>query len=331
MSPAHTRSGVGTVRDGGGHVGRGARSVPGPRRHQDGYEHLEPVLTTYCGTCPGSAERERLRERLVTGYLPVARNIAARYAGRGESVEDLVQVASIGLLHAIERYHPDRGDSFLAFAVPTITGEVRRHFRDKTWSMRVPRRLKESRRLINTSVARLSQELGRAPRPSEIAAHLRLPVEEVLEGLEAAQAYKAASLDALVSVDPGAGEQGRPLSELLGSPDPGFELITDSRAVGPYLAALPERERRLLIMRFYQNMTQTQIADTIGVSQMHVSRLLSGTLARLREAIVTDQPAGHVRGTRESRSSTTPCEPRRSPVVSREVKRCAREGDAGPC
>jgi RNA polymerase sigma-B factor len=244
----------------------------------------------HAATPPGSGERARLREQLVAGYLSVAQRIARRYAGRGEPIEDLIQIASIGLINAIDRYDPGRGDHFLAFAVPTITGEVRRHFRDKTWSMRVPRRLKDLHVLINTTVMELSQRLGRAPRPSEIAASLDLPTDMVLEALAASQAYRPASLDGLVRPGGNSDHDTPALGEYLGAPDTGFELFTQSRAVAPYLAALPARERAIVIMRFYHDMTQTQIAEKIGISQMHVSRLLSSTLAGLRNAVITDRP-----------------------------------------
>lgn len=260
----------------------------GPDRRRDVYEDLEPLLAAHAASPPGSGERARLRDRLVAGYLPVAHNIARRYARRGEPIEDLIQVASIGLIHAIDRYDPGRGDHFLAFAVPTITGEVRRHFRDRTWSMRVPRRLKDLHVVVNSTVVELSQRLGRAPRPSEIAGSLELPTDTVLEVLAASLAYQANSLDSLGR--PGGDGDVPARGEFIGAPDPNYDLFTDSRAVAPYLAARSDRERTILIMRFYRDMTQTQIAEEIGISQMHVSRLLSATLARLRDDVNTDQP-----------------------------------------
>lgn len=250
------------------------------------YEHLEPVLAAYAATAPQEPERARLRERLATGYLPVARNVARRYAGRGEPLEDLTQVGCIGLLKAIDRYDPELGYHFLSFAIPTITGEIRRHFRDKTWSMRVPRRLKDLHVAINPAVVELSAQLHRAPRPSEIAAHLQTSTAEIIEALHAAQAYRPASLEGSLYPTTDA----TPLADTLGTPEPRYELFTNIHSLAPHLAALPARERNIVIMRFYQDMTQTQIAEKIGVSQMHISRLLAATLIKLRDAIDAHPP-----------------------------------------
>lgn len=271
--------------------------VPSPRAEMNPegsteFEHLVPLLAAYAGSAPTCGDRARLREKLVEGYLPLARRIAGRYANRGEPVDDLVQAATIGLIYAIDRFDLERGDKFLAFAVPTITGEVRRHFRDKTWAMRVPRRLKGLHLRINASAGELSQRLRRAPRPSEIAADLNVPVDAVIEGLTAAQAYTATSLERVLDPDAGDERASRAPGEVVGQLDANLELFVDSHAIAPYLAALPARQREILIMRFYYDMTQTQIGETIGVSQMHVSRLLSATLSRLREEVIADQPAG---------------------------------------
>lgn len=174
----------------------GARDEPGrSARGDDDYSHLEPLLAGYAVNRSADRDDRELRDRLIAGYRPIALHIARRYHGRGEPLEDLEQVASIGLLKAIDRFRPDFGTPFLAYAVPTITGEVRRHFRDLTWSMRVPRRLKELHLAINRAVVELSQLLDRSPRPTDIAARLGISVDEVLEGLEASQSYRAGSLD----------------------------------------------------------------------------------------------------------------------------------------
>lgn len=251
---------------------------------QDEYGHLTGTLAAYAEADPRSPRRLRLRDELVAGYLPVAHHIAARYANRGEPLEDLKQVASLGLVAALNRYQPDLCRSFLGFAIPTITGEVRRHFRDRTWSMRVPRRLKELNLEINKTVTAMAQELGRAPRPSEIASVLRRPLDEVLEALEASQAYRAESLDQAV----GREEEAASLGDRLGEIDGRYELVTSCHSVAPHLAELPEREREILIMRFFEDMTQTQIAARFGISQMHVSRLLAKTLERLRTVLTAD-------------------------------------------
>ena len=159
------------------------------------YGHLAPLLTEYASLAPDDPRREAMRDVLVTGYLPVAQHIARRFAGRGEPLDDLVQVATVGLINAVDRFSPERGADFFSFAVPTISGEIRRHFRDLGWSMRVPRRLKDLHVSINGVVSELSQSLGRAPKPTEIAEHLGVPLSEVLEGLEASEAYRSSSLD----------------------------------------------------------------------------------------------------------------------------------------
>jgi RNA polymerase sigma-B factor len=159
------------------------------------YDHLNGILAAYAETEPGSPRRARIQEQLVAEYLPIAHHIAQRYANRGEPLDDLKQVASLGLVSALDRYQPELGRNFLAYAIPTITGEIRRHFRDRTWSMRVPRRLKELTLDINRAVTDMTQHLGRAPKPSEIAARLDVSLDDVLEALEAGQAYRAESLE----------------------------------------------------------------------------------------------------------------------------------------
>ena len=248
------------------------------------YGHLSPLLVEYAALDPDDPRRERLRDQLVTGFLPVARNIARRFNNRGEPLEDLVQVATVGLIHAVDRFSPDRGSDFFSFAVPTISGEVRRHFRDLGWSMRVPRRLKDLHVSINGAVSQLSQDLGRAPRPSEIAAHLDVPVADVLEGLEASEAYRSSSLDEMLSSEQGSATVG----ELVGEADAELDRVDFRQALRPLLAGLAERERTIVLLRFFGNMTQTQIADQVGISQMHVSRLLAQTLDRLRTGLDPD-------------------------------------------
>jgi RNA polymerase sigma-B factor len=247
------------------------------------YAHLAPLFTEFAALPVDHPDRIALRNKLVTGYLPVVQHIARRFAGRGEPVDDLEQAGTVGLLNAVDRFEPDRGIDFLSYAVPTITGEVRRHFRDRTWSMRVPRRLKDLQCSINGAVGPLSQELNRAPRPSEIAARLGISTEEVVEGLDAQQAYRSTSLDELVS---GADTA---LTDTLGSADVELDKVEYRQTLAPLLDELPERERTILVLRFFGNMTQTQIADRVGISQMHVSRLLAQTVAGLRRRMLSDE------------------------------------------
>jgi RNA polymerase sigma-B factor len=243
------------------------------------YAHLIPVQRRYAELAIDDPDRQRLREQLINGYRPMAEHIARRFAGRGEPLDDLVQVATMGLINAVDRFEPDRGSDFFSFAVPTITGEVRRYFRDHGWSTRVPRRLKDLHIAIRGTLAELSQQLGRAPRPSEIAARLDLPLADVIEGLRAGDAYRSSSLDEML----GSGEGSATLGELMGGLDGDLALIDDREALRPLLADLAPRERTILTLRFFRQMTQTQIAEQVGISQMHVSRVLRQTLAELRE------------------------------------------------
>ncbi|HEX3590245.1 MAG TPA: SigB/SigF/SigG family RNA polymerase sigma factor [Pseudonocardiaceae bacterium] len=234
-------------------------------------------------------DRRTLRDRIVAEHLPVAEHIARRFRNKGQPDDDLRQVAAIGLIQAVDRFDPTRGSDFLAFAVPTITGEVRRYFRDATWSMRVPRRVKELHAAITAKTVELSHELGRAPRPSELAEALERPVEEIHEGLAAANAYHSDSLDELVSVADGATTS---MGDLLGDEDERLAEVVDREALLPALATLPERERAIVVLRFFGNLTQTQIADRVGLSQMHVSRLLAASIAQLHTAMTGGQAPG---------------------------------------
>jgi len=245
----------------------------------DEYAHLAPLHCRYAGLAADDPARPGLREQLISGYLPMAQHIARRFAGRGEPLDDLVQVATVGLINAVDRFEPARGSDFISFAVPTITGEVRRYFRDHGWSTRVPRRLKDLNIAIRGVLPELSQHLGRAPRPSEIAARLGLPTSEVIEGLRAGEAYRSSSLDGIL----GSGEGSVTLGELMGGLDADLVLIEDREALRPLLAELAPRERTILALRSFRQLTQTQIAEQVGISQMHVSRVLRQTLDHLRE------------------------------------------------
>ncbi|MCX5069957.1 SigB/SigF/SigG family RNA polymerase sigma factor [Micromonospora lupini] len=222
--------------------------------------------------------RATLRDRAIEAWLPLANHLAHRYSGRGEPTDDLAQTAAVGLIKAIDKFDPSRGVDFAGYAIPTIIGELKRHFRDRTWDIRVPRRLQELRLAISDANSSLLQTLGRSPTVADIAAHLKLTEEEVLEGLEGARAYNAVSL----STPTGDGDRATELGDMLGGEDNEFELAELRVALGPALATLDEREQKILTLRFYGNLTQSQIADQIGVSQMHVSRLLARALTKLR-------------------------------------------------
>lgn len=223
-------------------------------------------------------ERRRLLDEVVLLNMPLARSLAARYRDRGEPLDDLVQVACLALVKAAHGYCPGRGRGFVAYAVPTITGELRRHFRDRGWQVRPPRRLQELRLALEVAAHDLSQDLGRAPTVVELAAQLDVPQEDVVETLAAAQGYSATSLDA-----PADGPDGTPLGETLGAEDAELDRVLDTLVVTPMLAGLPPRDRRILALRFFRGWTQSQIAEDIGVTQMQVSRLLAKALRRLRE------------------------------------------------
>jgi RNA polymerase sigma-B factor len=225
----------------------------------------------------GHPSRPALRDRTIEAWAPLAKHLAKRYAGRGEPTDDLIQVAMVGMIKAVDRFETDRGVEFAGFAIPTIVGELKRHFRDRTWSIRVPRRLQELRLAITGANNTLSHTLGRAPTVADIATHLGVTEEEVLEGLEGARAYNATSLSTPVGA-----EGSTELGETLGGADDAFELAENRIGLAPALAALDERERKIVLLRFYGNLTQSQIAEQVGVSQMHVSRLLTKALARMR-------------------------------------------------
>lgn len=235
-------------------------------------------------TDPGISEERRTdcRDELVRLHLPLVDHCARRFLNRGEPFEDLVQVGTIGLIKSIDRFDVVRGVEFSTYATPTIIGEIKRYFRDKGWAIRVPRRLQELRISINAVTGELSQQLGRSPTPAEIAERLECSVEDVLEGVESANAYSTLSLDASESEDgPG------PLLESMGRLDPSLEHIEVRESIKPLLEALPDREKKILLLRFFKGMTQSQIAAEIGVSQMHVSRLLNKTLEQLRESMTS--------------------------------------------
>jgi RNA polymerase sigma-B factor len=229
-------------------------------------------------------ERARIRGYLVELHLPLVEYLARRFRNRGEWLDDLTQVATIGLIKSIDRFDLDRGVEFSTYATPTIVGEIKRHFRDKGWAVRVPRRLQELKLSLTKAIGELAQREGRAPTVSELAAHLQMSEEEVLEGLESANAYSTVSLDA-----PDSGDEDAPaVSDSLGMVDDALEGVEYRESLKPLLEQLPPREKKILLLRFFGNMTQSQIAVELGISQMHVSRLLARTLAQLREGLTTE-------------------------------------------
>ncbi len=230
-----------------------------------------------------ASSREDAREGLVHLHLPLVQHCARRFRNRGEPYEDLVQVGTIGLLKSIDRFDGERGVEFSTYATPTIIGEIKRYFRDKGWAIRVPRRLQELRMQISAATADLTQSLGRSPTPRELAERVGCTVEEIVEGLESNNAYATLSLDAGDDHD----DSATRLLDALGSDDENIEHVEIRESIKPLLDALEAREKKILLLRFFKNMTQSQIAEEIGVSQMHVSRLLTRTLAQLRESLET--------------------------------------------
>ncbi|MFN2543496.1 MAG: RNA polymerase sigma factor SigF, partial [Actinomycetota bacterium] len=224
-------------------------------------------------------ENSEVRQELIEAHLGLVEYLARRFAGRGEPLEDLVQVGTIGLVKAVDRFDPDREVEFSTYATPTIVGELKRHFRDKGWAVRVPRRLQELNLQLGDIIGKLSQELGRSPTVSEMAEAAGTSEEEVLEGLDSAHAYS------LVSLDAPAGEEDLTLHDQIGDEDETIELLEYRASLVPLLDELPPRERTMLFLRFFKGMTQSEIADRLGISQMHVSRLLAKTLATLRDGL----------------------------------------------
>ncbi|MDX3374619.1 RNA polymerase sigma factor SigF [Streptomyces sp. ME02-6991-2A] len=234
---------------------------------------------------PPGPERETLREETICAWLPMAHRLAARFRNRGESLDDLRQVAAMGLVKAVDRYDPARGKAFETFAVPTVTGELKRHFRDHTWDVHVPRRVQDLRNRVRTARRDLTQRLGgRAPTCAEIASEAGLAEEDVLLGLEALDSYSALSLDAEQAGTDG----GTTLADRLGSWDHALDVAVDREAVKPGLRKLPERERTILYLRYFRDMTQVSIAERLGISQMHVSRLISRSCERVRAGALKD-------------------------------------------
>lgn len=258
-------------------------------RHDTEYGHLLPLFQRMRDPSLPQPERDRAREELVAGHLPLAEHIAQKYQRRGQPIEDLRQVARVGLIGAVDRFDDERGCDFVSFAVPTIMGEIRKYFRDATWMISVPRRLKELNRSIARAASELATELGRAPRPQQIAARLGISLEAVYEGLQAGMAYQAESLDT------SARDQDEDTSgtRQFGLADPGLDLVENRQTLQSALAALPERETEIVRLRFFEELTQRQIAARLGISQVHVSRLLSQCVAQLRTAFMAEQDWPH--------------------------------------
>ncbi|MEV7028257.1 SigB/SigF/SigG family RNA polymerase sigma factor [Kitasatospora sp. NPDC093558] len=246
-------------------------------------ELSDALFARLAGLARETSAYSYVRGTIIELNMPLVRFIAARFRHRAEDMDDILQVGTIGLIKAVDGYDPHRGVEFVTYAIPTIAGEIKRFFRDTSWPVRVPRSMQELYLTVARGSDRLEQRLGRLPLPEEIAEDLHLTVEQATEGLVAGRVYRPNSLDALRDQD--TDESGSALLDRLGVCDPGIELADFRTAVRPLLAGLPEREQTVLKLRFWEGRTQSEIADRIGVSQMHVSRLLTATLARLREQL----------------------------------------------
>jgi RNA polymerase sigma-B factor len=253
-----------------------------------GTEHVRArsaeLFATLRGDDTTEVERAMARDDLVHLHLSLVEHCARRFRNRGEPFEDLVQVGTIGLIKAVDRFETDRGVEFSTYATPTVIGEIKRHFRDKGWAIRVPRRLQELRMQIGGATSELTQRLGRSPTPRELAEAIGCTVEEIVEGIESSHAYATLSLDASDDSDDGPPA----MLATLGKLDADIEHVEVRESLKPLLDGLGEREKKILLLRFFKNMTQSQIAEEIGVSQMHVSRLLTRTLAQLRTSLEQD-------------------------------------------
>lgn len=244
-------------------------------------DEVRSLFTAY-RRATSEEEQSRHREKLVDQHIGLVEFLARRFRNRGEPLEDLIQVGTIGLLKAIERFDLEREVEFSTYATPTIVGELKRHFRDKGWAVRVPRRLQELHLELTKVVGNLGQELGRSPTVNEIAEAAGATEEEVLEGLEIAQAYNFTSIDAPMDSDDGGSTS---FADQLGAEDEHLENLEYRASLAPEMQKLPEREQQILYLRFFRGLTQSEIADRLGISQMHVSRLLNRTLVQLREAL----------------------------------------------
>ncbi|NJC70323.1 SigB/SigF/SigG family RNA polymerase sigma factor [Planosporangium thailandense] len=251
--------------------------------NRDFDERVSALVESMCALVPGDPARAERRTQLINVCRPLAACLARRYRNRGEPLDDLVQIATVGLIKAVDAYDPRRGVPFGSYAVPTIVGEIKRHFRDRGWAVRVPRRLQELRLRISREADPLTQRLGRNPTVADLAADLGEREEDIIAGLACAPAYRTVSLQ--VSL-PGA--EGAELMDVLGAADPLLEGVEHREALRPLIAQLPDRERRILHLRFFANMTQAQIAAATGISQMHVSRLLGQSLRTLRKGLLAD-------------------------------------------
>ncbi|MGI8870352.1 MAG: SigB/SigF/SigG family RNA polymerase sigma factor [Mycobacteriales bacterium] len=246
-------------------------------------DDIAAQFETLASLAPDDPTRVKVREEIINSQLGLARRIAARFRGRGIFDDDLEQVARLGLIRAVDRYNPDRGNTFIGFAIPTMLGELRRHFRDTGWSIHVPRQLQELHLEVDQAVSALTERDGRPPDLPAIAGYLNCSVERVQEGIEVGAAYQSSSLDSAPATD--SPRAAAPV-DLLPSEEDAIGKLVDREALRPLLAELSPRDRRVIYLRFFEGLAQSRIAAEVGVSQMQISRILSATLRRLREGLL---------------------------------------------
>ncbi len=266
-----------------------AEQLPGAEqpvrtKRQQQNDRARSLLVELASLPDDTSRRGQVRNELVAMHLSLAEHLARRFVNRGEPFDDLYQVATIGLLKSVDGFDVGRGVEFTSYAIPTMVGEIKRHFRDKGWSLRVPRRLKEMKLDVSKATMSLTQHLGRTPTNADLASHLKVGEDEIRECIISAHAYSALSLSAPVGGD----DQEVTLGDTLGGPDEALDRVVDRESLRPLIDKLPFRQRRIIAMRYYGNMTQTQIADQIGISQMHVSRLLTRSIAELRRGLLVE-------------------------------------------
>jgi RNA polymerase sigma-B factor len=261
---------------------KGDWHAPQPSAHAEQRAETLRLLKRMAELEADDPERAALRETVISDHMPYARYVANRYGGRGDVGEDLLQVAYLGLVKAVDNFDPSFGTAFLTYATPMIVGEIKRYYRDATWAVHVPRRMQELSAGLRSATEALTHELGHSPTIDELAERLHAEPEEIVDAIDATNAYTTASLD--VPVDSGDSESAA-LGELLGDDDMGIEGVVNREALKPLIATLSERDKQILLMRFFRNMTQAQIGEHLGVSQMQVSRLLTRILGQLREGM----------------------------------------------
>lgn len=257
---------------------------PGRSKRQQQGDRARSLLVELAALPQNTSRRGQVRDELIAMHRPLAEHLARRFVNRGEPLDDLHQVATIGLIKAVDGFDVARGVEFTSYAIPTMVGEIKRHFRDKGWSLRVPRRLKEMKLDVSKAGMTLTQHLGRIPTNADLAHYLKVGEDDIRECILSGYAYSALSLSAPV----GGENQESTLGDTLGGPDEALDSVVDRESLRPLIDKLPTRQRRIIAMRYYGNMTQTQIADRIGISQMHVSRLLARSIAELRRGLLVE-------------------------------------------